>query len=225
MHSVLKNAIAEGRSLLEPEAMLLFAEYGIPTPEYALVNTKEEAAIVAATIGFPVVLKIVSKDIIHKSDVGGVKVGLNDAQAVIKAYEEILSNIAQMPEAKIEGMLVVAQAPKGLECIVGMTKDPQFGPALMFGLGGIYVEVLKDISFRVLPFTRSDAQEMIAETKGYLLLKGVRGEKPKDMEALVDLLLKIAKLVVENPEIEEIDVNPLVVYESGVLALDARVII
>ncbi|MEW6622640.1 MAG: acetate--CoA ligase family protein [Bacillota bacterium] len=225
MHEILKEAVVQRKNLLEPEAMQLFAAYNIPTPGFGLAKTKEEAASVAEAIGFPVVLKVVSPDILHKSDVGGVKVGLGDVGAVKKAYEEILDSVVQkVPEAEVAGVLVATQAPKGLECIIGMTKDPQFGPALMFGLGGIYVEVFKDISFRVLPLTQKDAEEMIAETKGYQLLKGIRGEEPKDINALVEVLLKVARMVEENPQIEEIDINPLVVYEKGVLALDARVI-
>ena len=127
--------------------------------------------------------------------------------------------------ARIEGVLVAPCAPEGLECIVGMTRDPQFGPALMFGLGGVFVELLKDVSFRVLPLQRSDAEEMVREIKGYPLLQGLRGSGPRDVQAVVDFLVHTARLVEQNPEIREIDVNPLRVYDRGVLALDVRVIL
>jgi acyl-CoA synthetase (NDP forming) len=182
----------------------------------------------ARRLGFPAVLKIVSPDILHKSDPGGVKVRLADEAAVAAAYRELMGNIARGASAsrtRIEGVLVAPCAPEGLECIVGMTRDPQFGPALMFGLGGVFVELLKDVSFRVLPIKRSDAEEMVREIKGYPLLQGIRGSGPRDVQAVVDFLVKMARLVEENPEIREIDVNPLRVYEKGVLALDVRVIL
>lgn len=226
MHDLISKAKADNRNLLEPEALRLFADHGLPVPDYKLVKTQEEAIEAARQIGFPVVLKIVSPDILHKSDAGGVKVGLSTAGETAAAFEEIMSNIEKKaPEAKIEGILVVGNAPGGTECIVGMTKDPQFGPALMFGLGGIYVELMKDVSFRVLPLTREDAEEMIKETKAYRLLKGLRGEAPGDIQALIDFLLKTASLIEKNPQIEEIDVNPLLVCETGVMILDARVIL
>ena len=177
-------------------------------------------------LGFPVVLKIVSPDILHKSDAGGVKVGLADAAAVSAAYRGMMAAVrAHVDAARIEGVLVAPSAPEGLECIVGMTRDPQFGPALMFGLGGVFVELLKDVSFRVLPVMRSDVEEMVREIRGWPLLQGLRGSGPRDVAAVVDFLVKTAALVEKNPEIREIDVNPLRVYERGVLALDVRVIL
>ncbi|KKM09107.1 acetyl-CoA synthetase [Clostridiales bacterium PH28_bin88] len=226
MHGIITKALAEKRNLLEPEALQLLAEYGLPVPQFELARTKEEAVAAAEKIGYPVVLKIVSPDILHKSDVEGVKVGLATAGAVSGAFEEIINSASLKAKgARVEGVLVVANAPKGTECIVGMTKDPQFGPALMFGLGGIFVELLKDVAFRVLPLTREDAEEMIKETKGYQLLKGMRGQNPKDIPALKEFLLKMAALIEQNPEIQEIDVNPLLVFEQGLQVLDARVIL
>ncbi len=226
MHEIIRKAREQNRNLLEHEAMQLFKDYGLPTPEYRFVSDKEQAAEAAGQLGFPVVLKIVSQDVLHKTDAGGVKVGLQTEQDVTQAYDEIIDSVhKKVPNARIQGMLVVAQAPKGTECILGMVKDKQFGPALMFGLGGIFVEVLKDVSFRVLPLTQKDALEMIKETKAYKVLSGVRGEGAKDVEALSRAILNLAKLVEQNPEIQEIDANPVMVYEKGVLVLDARVII
>jgi len=204
----------------------LFAEHGLPVPCFVLARSEEEALAAARGIGFPVVLKVVSPDILHKSDAGGVRLGLGDQTAVSGAYRQMMESItAHQTAARIEGVLVAPSAAEGLECIVGMTRDPQFGPALMFGLGGIFVELLKDVSFRVLPITRSDAEEMVREIKGYPLEEGRRGGKPRDVGAVVDFLLKTAQLVEQNPEIREIDVNPLRVYERGVLALDVRAIL
>ncbi|MGI6486110.1 MAG: acetyl-CoA synthetase [Thermoanaerobacterales bacterium] len=226
MHELIIKAREGNRNLLEHEAMMLFKHYGLPTPEYELVRSKEQAAAAAEEIGFPVVLKVVSQDIIHKTDVGGVKIGLSSKQDVEKAYEAVMDSVYKnVPSARIEGMLIVEQAQKGTECILGMVKDKQFGPALMFGLGGVFVEVLKDVSFRVLPLTQTDALEMIKDTKAYKVLSGVRGEPAKDIRALSEAILSLAKLVEQNPSIKEIDVNPVIVYEKGVKVLDARVII
>lgn len=226
MHDLISKAKADKRNLLEPDALRLFADYGLPVPDYKLVKTQEEALEAARQIGFPVVLKIVSPDILHKSDAGGVKLGLSTAGETAAAFKEIMSNIGKKAsKAKVEGILVAGNAPGGTECIVGMTKDPQFGPALMFGLGGVFVELMKDVSFRVLPLTREDAENMIKETKACRLLKGLRGEAPGDIQALIDFLLKTASLIEKNPQIKEIDVNPLLVCETGVMILDARVIL
>jgi acyl-CoA synthetase (NDP forming) len=221
MHRTIARALSEKRNLLEPEAEELFGEYGLPVPSFILAKSEPEAVAAARKLGFPVVLKIVSPDVLHKSDAGGVKVRLVDEAAVSAAYREILKAV----QGRVEGVLVAPSAPDGLECIVGMTCDPQFGPALMFGLGGIFVELLKDVSFRVLPIERSDAEEMVREIRGYPLFGGLRGSTPRDAEAVVDFLVKTARLVEKNPEIREIDVNPLRVYDRGVLALDVRVIL
>jgi acyl-CoA synthetase (NDP forming) len=225
MHRTIAKARSEKRNLLETEAQELFGEHGLSVPPFSLTQSEAEAVEAARRFGFPAVLKIVSPDILHKSDAGGVKVGLADEAAVSAAYREMMVAIARAGKARIEGVLVAPCAPEGLECIVGMTRDPQFGPALMFGLGGIFVELLKDVSFRVLPIERSDAEEMVREIKGYPLLQGIRGSGPRDVQAVVDFLVKTARLVEENPEIREIDVNPLRVYEKGALALDVRVIL
>jgi acyl-CoA synthetase (NDP forming) len=226
MHATIAKARSEQRHLLEPEAEELFADHGLPVPAFRLAASEADAVAAARELGFPVVLKIVSRDILHKSDAGGVKVGLADEAAVSAAWHEMMASVGGASAgARIEGVLVAPSAPAGLECIVGMTRDPQFGPALMFGLGGVFVELLRDVSFRVLPITRADAEEMVGEIRGAPLLAGLRGSGPRDVAAVVDFLVKTAGLVERNPEIREIDVNPLRVYERGVLALDVRVIL
>lgn len=226
MHECIKAAKEAGRNLLEHEAWELFAAYGITVPRCRLVTTLEEAVAAAAEIGFPVVLKIVSRDILHKSEAGGVKVKLTDEQSVRAAFTQILENARHFrPDADIAGLLVCEMLPVGVETIIGMTRDVSFGPAFMFGLGGIFVEVMRDVSFRVLPLTKDDALEMIYEIKGYALLRGIRGITPRDVDALAELIVKTAKMVEENPEIRELDINPCFVYESGVRPADARVML
>lgn len=226
MNKLISDAKSADRNLYEHEAWDLFRSYDIPAPSCCLVKSAQEAATAASEIGYPIVLKIVSRDILHKSDAGGVKVNITDEDGVRASYDEIISSVkAYKSDAEIEGILVCEMLKPGLEAIIGMTKDVSFGPTLMFGLGGIFVEVLKDVSFRVLPLTKADALEMIGEIKGKKLLQGVRGEKPKDVETLAELLLKVAKMIEENPEIKELDINPCFVYEQGVLPADARVMI
>ncbi len=225
--SVLAQAKKEGRSyLLEPEAKMVCMEYGIPVTRFKVALTSDEATKFAEAIGYPVVLKIVSPDIIHKFDVGGVVLNLKNADEVKAAYESILGNVKRnKPDANIVGISVQEMAPQSTEVIVGAIKDPQFGPALMFGLGGIFVEVLKDITFRIAPITESDAKEMITEVKAYPILKGYRGQPPADVEAIVDILLKTSKLVMDHSEIKELDFNPIMVYEKGAKTVDARIIL
>jgi len=173
-----------------------------------------------------VVIKIVSPDIIHKFDVGGVVLNLKSSEEVKEACNRMLMNVKKhKPDAKIVGILVQEMIPPSTEIIVGATKDPQFGPALMFGLGGIFVEVLKDVSFRIAPITRSDAKEMITEVKGYPVLKGYRGQPPADINAIVEILLNTSRLVMDYPEIKELDLNPILVYEKGAKTVDARIIL
>lgn len=226
MHEIIKRAKNENRNLMEHESLKLLKEYNIPLPKHILAKNEKEAIEAAREINYPVVLKIVSKDILHKSDVGGVKVGLNSDDDVKIAYEEIMNSVKEkVGHADIEGVLVVENADKGLECIIGMTKDPQLGSALMFGLGGIFVELLKDVTFGLLPLNRDEALKMIKSIKYYELIEGYRGEKPKDIEAIIDLIMKVAKLVEENQEIEEIDINPFFVYQKGLIIIDARIIV
>lgn len=226
MHKIIENAKKLGRNLLEPEAMELFKEYQIPVPAYSLVYSAEEAAAASEKIGFPVVMKIVSKDVIHKTDAGGVRVGVANAEDAGRAYEDIISAVkTSCPRAEITGILVVKQLNPGLECIVGVSRDKQLGAAVMFGLGGVFVELLKDVSFQLLPISQREADEMITSIKAAPLLTGYRGKAPKDTVAVRELILKVAKLVEENPEIAELDINPVMVYENGLIALDARIIL
>jgi len=217
----------EGRKfLLEPEAKSICKEYGIPVTDFRIAKNEAEAVSFADEIGYPVVLKIISPDVIHKSDVGGVIVGLKTAEDVRNAYKQIMENVKNhKPNAKIVGMLVQEMAPSSTEIIVGAIKDPQFGPALMFGLGGIFVEVLKDVTFRIAPLTKDEAEEMIKEVRAYPLLKGYRNTPPADIEAIVNILLNTSRLVMEHQEIKELDLNPIMVYEKGAKTVDARIIL
>jgi len=217
----------EGRKfLLEPEAKSICKEYGIPVTDFRIARNEAEAVSFADEMGYPVVLKIISPDVIHKSDVGGVIVGLKTAEDVRNAYNQIIENVKNhKPNAKIVGMLVQEMAPSSTEIIVGAIKDPQFGPALMFGLGGIFVEVLKDVTFRIAPLTRDEAEEMIKEVRAYPLLKGYRNTPPADIEAIVNILLNTSRLVMEHQEIKELDLNPIMVYEKGAKTVDARIIL
>ncbi|MFQ5382079.1 MAG: acetate--CoA ligase family protein [Dehalococcoidia bacterium] len=225
--SVLAQARSEGRTLLnEVEAKQLLRDAGVPVATTVLATTPQEARAQAEGVGYPVVLKIVSPDIAHKSDVGGVKVGLEDGDAVSAAYDEIVANARKaVPDAKITGVAVQNMAPQGTEVIVGMTTDPQFGPVMMFGLGGIMVEVLKDVSFRLVPLTERDANQMIDEIKGRPVLDGVRGQPPADKAALRQAILDVAKFVEQHPEVRELDLNPMFAYPDGAVAVDARIVV
>jgi len=213
------------RFVLEPEAVRLLCEYHIPYPEHGVARSADEAVRLAESLGYPVVLKVVSADVVHKSDAGGVVVGIQEAKEVRSAYERILDGVrTAVPKARVEGALVCKQAPGGLEVIVGAVDDATFGPTVMFGLGGIFTEVLKDVSFRVAPLERRDAEEMIEEIQGYPLLSGARGQLGCDVNAVAQLLLSVSRLVTDHEEIKELDLNPVRVYEKGLLVLDARVL-
>jgi acyl-CoA synthetase (NDP forming) len=224
---IFSQAAKEGRkSLLETEAKTLCMEYGIPVTRFKLAKDEDEATEYAVTIGFPIVLKIVSPDIVHKSDVGGVIGGIKNLRDVRTGYRQIVKNVKKHnPDAKIVGILVQEMAPSGTEVIVGSIKDPQFGPAIMFGLGGVFVEVLKDVTFRIAPITDDEATEMISEVKAYPLLRGYRNTPPADLKAITKILVNSSRLVMEHPEIKELDLNPIMVYEKGAKAVDARIIL
>jgi len=224
---VISAAKKEGRIYLtELESKQILKEAGIDTTAIRLAGTREEAVALSKEIGFPVALKIVSPDVLHKTDAGGVELSLNNEDEVGKAYDRIISSIKKHePNANIQGVSVQQMARPGTEVIIGMSKDPQFGPVLMFGLGGILVEVLKDVSFRIVPLTRRDAREMIKEIKGYPILEGYRGLEPANIEVLEEILLKVSDLVENRPEIKELDINPILAYSDGALAVDARVIL
>lgn len=219
--------MAKSQNLLtEVESKEFLKKAGIPVVEAKLAQSKKEAISLSREMGFPVVLKISSPDVVHKSDSGGVKLELANATQVGKAYSEIVSSVKQAyPEAKIQGVSVQPMAPSGVEVIVGMSKDPQFGPVLMFGLGGILVEVLKDVSFRIVPVTERDAREMIREIKGYPILEGYRGQKPASIPALEKLIVKVSQFVEKNPQIKELDLNPIFAYPDKAVAVDARIIL
>ena len=226
MHRIIEKAKREKRSLLETEAKELLKEYGIPVPDFKLIKREDEITGLAKEINFPIVMKIVSPDIIHKTDAGGVKVDIKDEEEAMAAYQGIISKAKKYNKnAKISGVIVYSIVPQGTEIIIGMMKDPHFGPVAMFGLGGIFVEVLKDVSFRIIPLEERDAEEMITEIKGYEILKGARGESPKDIKAIREVLMKVSKLTMENPEIKEIDLNPVFVFEKGIQVVDARMIL
>jgi acyl-CoA synthetase (NDP forming) len=217
----------EGRkALLETEAKVICAEYHIPVTTSKLAKNQEEAMEYAEQIGFPIVLKIVSPQIIHKSDAGGVMINLNTSSEVRNAYETILENAKKFNHAaEIVGVLVQEMAPPSTEVIVGAINDPQFGQTLMFGLGGIFVELLKDVTFRIAPLTQDDANEMITKVKAYPILKGYRNTPPSDIEAIINILLNTSKLVMDYPQIKEVDLNPILVYQKGAKVVDTRIIL
>jgi acetyl coenzyme A synthetase (ADP forming)-like protein len=225
VNELLDRVLESGRlHLTEAEALDLFKAYGIPTIPYRVATSEEDAVEASLELGFPVVLKVLSPDVVHKTDVGGVAVDLRSADEVSGAYRSILSNVRKHHEtASIHGVLVEKFQKEGREVIVGMSTDARFGPILMFGLGGIYVEALKDVAFRVHPVTRIDAEEMIRSIRGFPLLEGVRGEPPADLEILAEVIQRISQLVGDHDRIQELDVNPFVALESGGMALDAHV--
>ncbi len=213
-------------TLTEIEAKELLRQVGISVVDTRLATSRDEAMAISKRLGFPVALKITAPDVTHKSDAGGVKLGLRTSRQVGRAYDDILAAIRQKyPQAVIYGVSVQKMARPGVEVIIGMSKDAQFGPVLMFGLGGILVEVLKDVSFRIVPITSRDAREMIREIKSYPLLEGYRGQEPVDVAHLEELLMKVSRFVEENPEIKELDINPIFAYRDGAVAVDARVIL
>jgi acyl-CoA synthetase (NDP forming) len=212
-----------GTILTEIESKEILKEAGISVVEAKLAKSKGEAIALGRKIGFPVALKIASPDVVHKSDAGGVRVALKSGREVGRAYDEILASVKEKnPTAHIQGVSVQSMARPGVEIIIGMSKDPQFGPVIMFGLGGILVEILKDVSFRITPLTRRDASEMIREIKGYPLLQGYRGQEPVGIPFLEDLILKVSDFVEQNHEVKELDLNPIFGYADGAIVVDAR---
>lgn len=224
---IIKKARQEGRTILsEVEAKQLLAKARIPVIEARLAATRQEAVSVAKELGYPVALKVVSAQITHKSDVGGVKLDLGSAKEVRAAFDAIMKSARRAdPAATIDGVSVQRMAEPGIEVIVGMTTDAQFGPVLMFGLGGILVEVLKDVAFRVVPITARDARQMVRDIQAFPLLQGYRGQEPADVKALEGLLLKLSKFIERQPEIAELDLNPVFAYPKGAVAVDARVVL
>jgi len=224
---IIEKAKKESRTLLtEIEAKQLLQKAGINVVDTRLAKTKEEAVAIAKELGFPVVMKIASIDVVHKTDAGGVKLGIKTAVQAGKAYDDIMKSVKKaVPNAKIDGVSVQTMAKQGVEVIIGMSKDAQFGPVLMFGLGGVLVEILKDVSFRIVPLVKRDAAEMIREIKGFPLLQGYRGSDPVDVANLEAMLLKVSEFIEKTPEIKELDLNPIFAYKDGAIAVDARVIL
>jgi acetyltransferase len=224
---IIKNYRQRGQlKITEQDAKAVFQAYGFGIPEGFLATTAEQAVTAAERLGYPVVMKVVSQDVVHKSDAGGVRVGVKSPREVEDAFDLMMLRIPRrVPGARVDGVLVEEMRAGGREVILGMTRDPQFGPMLMFGLGGIYVEVMKDVAFHLAPLTQEEAMEMLAGTKTYKLLTGVRGQQGVDIDAVAIGLQRIAQLVVDFPEIQELDINPLSVgFKRGdTVALDARI--
>lgn len=214
------------RVLLEPEAKELCRAYGMPTPAFGVAHTPSEAAELANKVQFPVVLKVVSQDILHKTEAGGVLLDLNSEEEVEDGYGQIVDKVrAYNEKARISGVLVQHMAPKGVEVIVGGLRDSQFGPTVLFGLGGIFVEVLKDASFRVAPLSDLDTRQMIREIRAYSILQGVRGQPAADEEAIMQILQATSKAMMENQAIQQMDLNPVIVYATGASVVDVRIIL
>jgi acetyl-CoA synthetase (ADP-forming) len=224
---IIEMAVNEGRDFLfEHEAKALCNLYDMPVTKISVAGSEEEAVKAAEEIGYPIVLKIVSPQVLHKSDAGGVLVNMKNEEDVRNGYNTILKNVkTHVPTAEITGILVQEMAPNGTEVIIGSTKDPTFGPTIMFGLGGIFVEILKDVSFRIIPINRTDAEDMVKEIKAYKILEGVRGNPPSDVKAILDILMATSRMLIDCPEVSELDMNPLIVYEKGAKIVDARIIL
>ena len=224
---IISDAVASSRkSLLEPEALDVLKTWEIPVPECVVVKDVEEAVSAAKNIGYPVVLKVISPDILHKTEAGGVKTGLKNEQEIVDSFNEMIFDISERhTTAKIEGFLIEKMADKGIEVIVGGIRDAQFGPAVMFGVGGVMVELLNDVSFRLAPVTEEECIEMMMEIKSYPLLTGYRGAEPCDMDAITNIIIKVGSIMHEVDGIREMEINPLIAYPKGVVAVDARVIL
>ena len=221
------RARAAKRTLLsEVESKAALAEAGVRVTAARLARSREEAAELAEAAGFPAALKVVSADVPHKSDVGGVRLGLADRADVLAAHDAIMAAVAAArPDAAIEGVAVQAMAPPGVEVIVGVTADPQFGPVVMFGLGGVMVEVMGDVAFRLAPLGEGDARDMIDEIKGRPALDGARGRPPADVDALAETLERVSAFAAAHPEVRELDLNPVIASPQGAVAADARIVL
>ncbi len=225
---IFEAARAENRHVLGLEAFDILKAYGIPVVKTAFAKTAEEAVNAAEEIGYPLVMKVVSPQISHKSDLGGISLSLQNAAEVKAAYQEMMKNISKkMPDASLEGVHLQPMLSGGREVILGMVRDPTFGPMLMFGLGGVYVEILKDVRFAIAPVDEKEARELITGIKTYSLLAGARGAKPFDIDSLVDVILRVSRLVCDFSDIEEFEINPIMVFEEGkgALAVDMRLVL
>jgi acyl-CoA synthetase (NDP forming) len=210
--------------VLEPDGIARLERFGIRYPAHGMAREPDEAVAVANRIGYPVVMKVVSADVLHKSDVGGVKVGVANFEEVKVAFRQIRESVtSRIPHAVIDGILVCKQSPEGPEMIVGASADPVFGMVLMCGLGGIFAEVMKDVSFRALPLQRIDAQEMIRELKGYEILNGARGQPTCGLDKLADFLESVGQFVVDSNDLKALDLNPVRLHADGLEVLDVRI--
>ena len=227
IEKIVKEALSLGRNnLLEPEAKAIIGHASIPVASHRVVKDVVGAIEAAKEINYPVALKVVSPDILHKSDAGGVSLNIKDASELETRWTQMILELAdEMPLSAIEGFLVEEMAPPGTEVIIGGIRDAQFGPAVMFGLGGVAVELLKDVSFRLAPVTKEEAFAMMAEVKSFPLLTGYRGSTYKDLDAIANAIMKVGEILTEVSSIKELEINPLVVYERGAVAGDARAII
>jgi acetyl-CoA synthetase (ADP-forming) len=217
---------APGRWLPEPEAYRLLATYDLPVIAHRLATSPDEAAATAQELGFPVALKIVSPDIIHKSEVGGVVLNVPTAGDARTAFARIRESAARhLPNALVNGVVVARMAPPGTEVILGMLRDPQFGPAVMAGLGGVFVELYQDVAFRLPPLTPPEARAMLLGLKAAPLLTGYRGQPPRDLDALARCASGVARIAAEHPEIQEMDLNPVLAYERGCMIVDAKILV
>jgi acyl-CoA synthetase (NDP forming) len=212
-------------SLTTDQLCDILKEYGIPFVQKIIVTSLQETIEAANTLHYPVVMKISSPDISHKTDVGGIILDLNSDEEIKKAYLTMMDSVKKNArKARIDGVIIQKMAKSGLEVIVGVKLDPQFGHVIMFGLGGIFVEVYKDVSFRVTPIDRKTARDMILEIKASSILQGARGQEPADIDAIIDVITGLSNMLRKNPDIIELDINPLIVYSHGVAAVDARVL-
>ncbi len=225
--TIIQKALDKGRSsLLIDEAQQICNQHSIPTPTFQVASRLDEAIMKANEIGFPVVLKILSSQILHKSDVGGVIPNIKDEKELAIEYEKLLTEVSRRaPTAKISGVLVEKMMPPSTEVIVGGIRDSQFGPSIMFGMGGIFTEVYEDVAFRVAPIDKIDASNLIHELKGSKILEGVRGQPTADINSIINLLINVSGLILEHDAINQLDLNPVIVYPDGVCAVDSRIIV
>jgi acyl-CoA synthetase (NDP forming) len=225
--SMIAKALAENRTvLLEPEAKTILREYGISIPKFKVATNANQAAKFAMKIGFPVAMKIVSPDILHKTEVGGVILNVHTEKGVENSFSELVSNAKAFKKTvRIDGVLVERMTPGGLEVIVGGMRDQQFGPVVMFGLGGIFTEILDDVTFGLAPIKKLEVHEMIRGIRGYRALTGFRGKLPVDERAIASIVIQVSKIMNENQQIGQIDLNPVIAYSRGCSVVDARILL
>jgi acyl-CoA synthetase (NDP forming) len=223
---IIQNALKKERPLLANEAQQICNLHRIPTPRSERASSVHEAVLKANDIGFPVVLKVISPQILHKSDVGGVILNIGDEKELEVQYEQLLAGVGKRePSAKILGVLVEKMMPPSTEMIVGGIRDRQFGPSIMFGIGGIFAEIYDDVAFRVAPIDKIDASNLIHELKGHKILEGARGKPPADLDSIISILINVSDLMIEHDAINQLDLNPVIAYSDSVCAVDSRIII